>query len=355
LQIHPDRENAEKLFKKAQAKNRKTYPDPYDKPEMVIALQDFGGFAGFQNWDSVKSTFGRYETLRECFCEMIEVIEKTTNSIEFYNEIDKQASMLKQLLEFIVKITDNKSAFINQMKNLEFTLQDSNLPDYKICLPKLAEKLKLEIEGKEAKNIRDRVTLQLLDQYGADVGILITLMLQYIELEPLESMLLSPNVPHCYFKGEIIEIMHSSNNVIRLGLTKKFKDKKNLLKLVNYKHGSLDILNRGVKHETRQDISSTDLSDFVLNYSTEFDHLFKTHIILRDGRPSFGQPGPKDFLFYLRNNYCYEGLFKDDIVAVSKYNGLPKDCILLNMGAPVMLKDTEEGEDDEGYIMVGCY
>jgi hypothetical protein len=25
------------------------------------------------------------------------------------------------------------------------------------------------------------------------------------------------------------------------------------------------------------------------------------------------------------------------------------------MGAPVMLKDTEEGEDDEGYIMVGCY
>ena len=53
----------------------KTYPDPYDKPEMVIALQDFGGFAGFQNWEDIKEVFGRYQTLHECFLEKIGQIE----------------------------------------------------------------------------------------------------------------------------------------------------------------------------------------------------------------------------------------------------------------------------------------
>ena len=146
--------------------------------------------------------------------------------------------------------------------------------------------------------------------------------------------------------------MHSSNNVIRLGLTKKFKDKKNLLRLVDYQHGSLDILNRGVKHQTRSDVSSPNLVDFKMDYSTEFDHLFRVNVILRDGRPSCPHDSEQDLLFYLKNSVSMEGLFDPDLAVESTLGILEKDCIILNMGAPILLGDAENGIEEPKYTLV---
>ena len=48
-------------------------------------------------------------------------------------------------------------------------------------------------------------------------------------------MYIPAGVPHAYLKGNIVECMASSDNVIRAGLTPKFKDIPALLEVVNDK------------------------------------------------------------------------------------------------------------------------
>ncbi len=45
-----------------------------------------------------------------------------------------------------------------------------------------------------------------------------------MELKPGEAIFIDAGVPHAYLKGNIIECMANSDNVVRAGLTPKFKD-----------------------------------------------------------------------------------------------------------------------------------
>jgi mannose-6-phosphate isomerase len=46
-----------------------------------------------------------------------------------------------------------------------------------------------------------------------------------------EAIMINPNEPHAYIKGDLIECMVNSNNVVRGGLTPKFKDTETLVKV----------------------------------------------------------------------------------------------------------------------------
>jgi mannose-6-phosphate isomerase class I len=312
---------------------------------MVIALKEFGGFAGFETWEQIKENFERYETLKKYFAEQISLIEIKAKNQNSFSQRNTRAFKIKSLLEYIIDITDTKTPIVKSKNNLNIKLDFRQTQKYKLILPKLVKNLKEEISKFETLTIRDQVTVQLIDQYGADVGILITLLLQYVELNPLESMLLVPNVPHCYFKGEIIEIMHSSNNVIRLGLTKKFKDKKNLLNLVDYKHDPLPILNESKKRNQMMNSDSTDLNDFIINYSTNFDHLFRVNIFYRDRQSDLSNEDKKDFLFFVKNCFSFKDLKGESGECAESIVGpFDKDSVILNLGAPVEIKRNNKNE-----------
>lgn len=67
-----------------------------------------------------------------------------------------------------------------------------------------------------------------------DVGILCLFFLNIIELEPGQAIFLPAQIPHAYLSGDCIECMACSDNVIRAGLTPKFKDIDTLLAMLNY-------------------------------------------------------------------------------------------------------------------------
>ena len=48
---------------------------------------------------------------------------------------------------------------------------------------------------------------------------------------------MAANEPHAYVAGEIIECMACSDNVVRAGLTPKFKDVDNLVNMLTYSQG----------------------------------------------------------------------------------------------------------------------
>lgn len=83
-----------------------------------------------------------------------------------------------------------------------------------------------------------------------DVGCWCCFFLNHIHLEEGESLYLSPNEPHAYIKGglyicpfvitlliinlDVVECMACSDNVVRAGLTSKYKDKETLCSMLTY-------------------------------------------------------------------------------------------------------------------------
>jgi mannose-6-phosphate isomerase len=76
---------------------------------------------------------------------------------------------------------------------------------------------------------------RLNKQYpGGDVGLFSIYFFNYIILNPGEAILLKANIPHAYLHGQCIECMACSDNVVRAGLTPKFKDISTLIDMLDY-------------------------------------------------------------------------------------------------------------------------
>lgn len=81
---------------------------------------------------------------------------------------------------------------------------------------------------------RSQIFRRLNADFPGDVGCLCLFFLNVVRLEAGEAIFLSANEPHAYLDGNCIECMACSDNVIRAGLTPKFKDVEQLLAMLNY-------------------------------------------------------------------------------------------------------------------------
>jgi mannose-6-phosphate isomerase len=90
---------------------------------------------------------------------------------------------------------------------------------------------------------REQLFFQLQAKYGSqDVGLVLLYLLNLVHLEAGQGLYTPAGVPHAYVQGNIVECMANSDNVIRAGLTPKFKDACALLEVVDYELGPVPIL-----------------------------------------------------------------------------------------------------------------
>ena len=82
---------------------------------------------------------------------------------------------------------------------------------------------------------KELLVLRLEKQYPDDVGIISAFFLNHVKLNPGEALYLGANEPHAYISGECIECMATSDNVVRAGLTPKFRDVHTLCAMFTYK------------------------------------------------------------------------------------------------------------------------
>ncbi|MDB4934805.1 MAG: Mannose-6-phosphate isomerase [Labilithrix sp.] len=73
--------------------------------------------------------------------------------------------------------------------------------------------------------------------YPGDVGVVSALLLNLVHLEPGEALYLDAGNLHAYLSGVGVEIMASSDNVLRGGLTKKHVDVPELLRVLDFTDG----------------------------------------------------------------------------------------------------------------------
>merc|ERR1712048_859665 len=81
------------------------------------------------------------------------------------------------------------------------------------------------------------LVLRLYAQYGNDVGIFSLFFLNYAEMNIGDCLYMAANIPHAYLSGDIVECMACSDNVVRGGLTPKFKDIEVLCEMLDYRGG----------------------------------------------------------------------------------------------------------------------
>ena len=80
----------------------------------------------------------------------------------------------------------------------------------------------------------DSLARRLLAQYPGDIGVFSPYLLNTLRLPPGAGLFLGSGEPHAYLAGDCVEVMACSDNVVRAGLTPKFKDVATLVDMLTY-------------------------------------------------------------------------------------------------------------------------
>ncbi len=209
IQAHPNKIQAETGFLDENTRNipldafNRNYKDNNHKPEIICALTNFTAMCGFRKSNIIETNFTKL----------------------------------------------NSSVFKNQLKNCFDTGVENNTEAFFSALMRLDKKnLRNLIESAlvwagtnislEAKLVKKFAAL-----YKNDPGILSPLFLNVFRLKPGEALYQGAGELHAYVEGTGIELMANSDNVLRGGLTPKYIDVPELLKVLNFKYTEKSILN----------------------------------------------------------------------------------------------------------------
>lgn len=80
----------------------------------------------------------------------------------------------------------------------------------------------------------DQVVARLAEACPGDAGVVTSLLLNHVTLEPGEALYLPTGIVHAYLHGAGLEVMASSDNVLRAGLTTKHMDVTELLATIDH-------------------------------------------------------------------------------------------------------------------------
>ncbi|XP_033110326.1 mannose-6-phosphate isomerase-like isoform X2 [Anneissia japonica] len=204
IQAHPTKEHAEKLYKERPDK----YPDDNHKPEMALALTPFEGFCGFRPVD--------------------EIVKFLQDIPEFTTVVGEDNA--SQLIEAFNKGGDLATTCRDALKRCFTGLMTRDAETITKQLNTLVQRINNDDVSPQEGSILQR----LYRQFPDDVGCFGVYFFNRVLLEPGQAMFLGPNEPHAYLSGNCIECMACSDNVVRAGLTPKYKDIPTLCDMLNY-------------------------------------------------------------------------------------------------------------------------
>ncbi|KAL4929107.1 RmlC-like cupin domain-containing protein [Aspergillus undulatus] len=178
LQVHPDKRLAEKLH----LQDPENFGDANHKPEIAVALSEFELFAGFKPLKDIEALMS-----------------------------------LKPLGQFVPA---NKSATFDDELLRQICLKFLQLPP-DVVAETVKRLLSLPQEQFKEKNqgyvpgLLDRIAKQYSE---SDNGVLVAvLLMNYMVLKPGEAVCVPADSIHAYLKGDILECMARSDNVLATG------------------------------------------------------------------------------------------------------------------------------------------
>lgn len=198
LQTHPDRITAVAGFEREEQLGiprdspERIYRDPFAKPEMLCALTTFDTLCGFRPVD---------------------------DTLDLLNAIGANdlAGFLKN---------ESLSTVVAALYRAEFDTKSS----IAACR---------RHDCAEAS-----LVCTLADQYPGDPSVVVTLLLNRVLLSAGEAVFLGPGNLHAYVRGFGVEVMGSSDNVVRGGMTVKHIDVDELLRVLDFNELAYPVVKR---------------------------------------------------------------------------------------------------------------
>lgn len=208
LQAHPDRKLAEILHRQ----DANNYPDSNHKPELAIALTDFEVLCDFRPTKEIAHFMLILEPFRVTIGE--------DNCQQYISSVHEPEAVRRLKLADCFKslMTCEPETVKKATKNLITLVESTNNDNNNVLLTQELFELILKLDS----------------LYPGDPGVFAPFFLNYMKLKPGQAIYLKANKLHAYIKGECIECMSSSDNVVRAGLTTKFRDVETLIKMLNY-------------------------------------------------------------------------------------------------------------------------
>ncbi|KOS22672.1 Mannose-6-phosphate isomerase [Escovopsis weberi] len=220
IQAHPDKTLAEQLH----ARDPKNYPDDNHKPEMVIAVTPFEGLCGFRPLGEIAHFLETVAPLRRL------VGDDTAARFVEASKREGDEPAKKAALQ---------AAFTALMSS-----PNQDVEKEVSALAELARSEGSAFAGGGVASTASPVLAELVSrlhaQYGADIGIMVLFFLNYVTLEPGEALFLVADDIHAYISGDAVECMAASDNVVRCGLTPKFRDVPTLVDMLTYNYAPIE-------------------------------------------------------------------------------------------------------------------
>lgn len=226
IQAHPNKTLAEQLH----ARDPKNYPDDNHKPEMAIAITPFEGFCGFRPLAEIAHFLETVPALRALVGEEAAAEFVANAKAQSEEPSDEAVATSKKILQ---------KAFGSLMSSEQSAVDTQT--------DKVVEQAKAEgaefaaggVTSTSGATMSELVT-RLNGQYGRDIGIFVQFFLNFVQLQAGEALFLVADDIHAYISGDIVECMAASDNVVRAGLTPKFKDVKTLTDMLTYNFAPIE-------------------------------------------------------------------------------------------------------------------
>jgi mannose-6-phosphate isomerase len=211
LQAHPTTEQAEAGFAAEEAAGvpkddpTRTFKDPYHKPELLVALTTFEALCGFRP----------IEGSLHCLAKL-------------------QVPELKPTIAALAR--GGLRAVIPQLLGLTDGRREE-------LVSAVAQSAARFVAAGDPEFINTyRWAARLAEAYPGDPGVVISLMCNHLKLAPGEGVYLPAGNLHAYLCGAGIEVMASSDNVLRGGLTGKHVDLAALIEVLDFTDGQVPVL-----------------------------------------------------------------------------------------------------------------
>ena len=282
IQSHPSREQAIAGFAAESAAGipldapHRSYRDEWHKPELLYALGEFHALCGFRPVPAIRATLDRFAAAldaagaasahREALAVWRDALDGEAEAgpetasdtgseaeAEAAAEAEAEAVVLQRAVEVVLGDPDRFGGLAEALATA-------------LTAPSF-EHVEAGDPSHEGTSVDPALTLlETHADFPRDAGALVAVMLRRFLLQAGESLAFDSGILHAYLRGLGVEIMASSDNVLRGGLTGKHIDVPELVRTVHFDTQQPRVLTADGDAELR---GATD--DFVLTVVHEAD------------------------------------------------------------------------------------
>ena len=196
IQAHPNHSQARAGFEREERTGperwheKRNYRDRNHKPEIIYALTPFTALCGFRQADEIHSLLDRFG-IAEHWPKEAAASTSQEDLRQFFGDLlSLDKARLQIAMETALRADDDSSEL--------------------------------------------RWMQRMSREFPGDRGVLAPLFLNLLTLEPGQAMFTGPGILHAYLDGLGIELMASSDNVLRGGCTSKHVDPAELLRVISF-------------------------------------------------------------------------------------------------------------------------